>query len=339
MTHLPRAHSKMDLQALINGLAFVCVVYGGLAVYAFIAGPRHLAFLQEKVAPSMTVPVQKKGNLPIVLPDLTIPQSVTATTQKRKTPFEAFRLPSPKAIEGKGQIALLVLDFGLSQSASTMALQTLPEGTGVVLSPYATDILVWGDKARKAKKEIWLELPIAGRETAHDVGPLALTLSMMPKDALTALDKVLKTGAEYAGIAANLGSGVPIDAPAVSVALDDIFAKGLGFMRLNPLESTESAGADPFAALALSRGAPYVRVESVLAPETPQDLPLFLEQVERKLAKGEHILIAIPPWPILLTHLGTWTQTFKMREDVVFVSPSALAFLPQTEEAKDANGH
>lgn len=333
----------VDLRAVAAGLALCAAVYGGLALYAVIAGPGHMAALSAQ-AHAQTVPVEwftgALAEKPVPVPNENHgdPHEAAPAPGHTQDPFTAHRLPAPEEAAYAGRVAIMVVDYGLSEAGSRAALDALPEGTGLALSPYSAQAQDWANRAGAAGKELWLLWPTARAEAepGRDPGPLAFTPDAGVERARGALHGALAAAQGYAGVALFVHDGFPADSPALYMTMDDILGRGLGLVQLEPAGA--GGAADPLAAMAGLRPSPYARADAVLVPETLDALPGMLEAAaEHARARGQ-VLIVVPPWPTVLEPVGTWARTLRT-QGLVLVPVSALAAPESTPEEALAAEH
>jgi uncharacterized protein len=314
-------------------LALACV----LALYAVLAGPGYLERTRA-AAPGVSVPVvYADGPPPAAEPpgahdpadfvEIT-PEGLALPAGRMsdgKAPFEAFRVPQPLEAEKLPRVALLVADFGLSEAASEAALEALPPGAGLAVSPYARSPGDWAARGRAAGHEAWLALPVAPADAdAADPGPLALTPAMGMRPGREALHRVMGSARGYAGVAAAMDGAFSGQVPLWHTTLDEIFGRGLGFIQMHPAP----AGSLPEAAPAPGvRPGPYARADIVIAPDAPADIPALLAQVEEAAQVRGRALAVVPPWPGVLERVGAWAQGLD-EAGIALVPPSALMDAP-----------
>jgi polysaccharide deacetylase 2 family uncharacterized protein YibQ len=321
----PPPRLSMDMGAFAQGLLLVAAAIVGLAVYAFIAGPAHLRALQD-AAPALTVPVESAEPAVQTAPADASPFYGGALPQRAedgRTPFVAFRAPAPAVPAGRGRIALMVADFGLSESGSAGVLESLPPEAAVILSPYAARADAWAARAREGGREVWLHLPLSSGET-ENAGPLSLSATMGVAPGAQALRAVLGTARGYAGVAGFFRREVSADAPAIRAALGEVLTRGLALAQIAPPGAEGAEEEDPIAALARMQDAPYVRADMVLAPQDPQDVPAALAQVEELAHIRGHALLVVAPWPSVVGRVASWADGLPAA-GLALVPPSALA--------------
>lgn len=117
------------------------------------------------------------------------------------TIFQAYKAPFIPQVDVKGLISIVVLDYGLSPSASETALERLPAAISFVASPYAASLQHQIDSAKSSSHEVWLDVPFQLHDFAeNDTGPLTLMSGLNTTQNKARLYRALSLGHGYAGI-------------------------------------------------------------------------------------------------------------------------------------------
>jgi hypothetical protein len=77
-----------------------------------------------------------------------------------KTVFELYRPPFERRPDSSGLIALVMVDYGLSDKLSAKAITTLPSAISMTVSPYSRMMQPKVTGARAYGHEVWLQIPI-----------------------------------------------------------------------------------------------------------------------------------------------------------------------------------
>jgi len=178
------------------------------------------------------------------------------------TPFFAYKRPFA-TLSNKPKIALVMADYGLSQTASLQALQTLPPDISFLISPYVTGAQDWVTYARQAGHELWLHMPFETQNyPAIDTGPLTLlrrsSLRLNEDKALSVLSNI--TG--YAGIYGTIDSTFLQAETVLNTIMETIFARGLAYLELQ-----KSADNDGLELLATQSGMAIIENDLILSSE------------------------------------------------------------------------
>lgn len=168
------------------------------------------------------------------------------------TPFHGYKKPFTKGT--KPVIALAISNFGLSQQDSDKMLETMPQGVTFILTPYASDIQSWQQKARDAGHETWLFVPAENaRATIADPGSQALLSHSNIQYNQDRLDWALSLTTGYAGIAMDMDNTFLEVRPMLGALMDQIFKRGLGYYEMN------TRGPDAIEASAIENNSPYLK--------------------------------------------------------------------------------
>ena len=255
--------------------------------------------------------------------------------QKRKhdalTPFDAYKRPYSFA-DKTPLVALLVQDFGLSQSLSQEALEKLPPEISVLVSPYSDNIQEIATSARNHGHETWLETPMENRQFEFaDPGPTIIMSRHGLKENQEIMDKLMTQFHGYAGIAGYVDNSFNNFAATMMDALmEKVFERGIGYIDLNP------AAPPLMPRLSFNAGSAYARVDT-----RANDLAT-LEELEEKARSNRFALGAIQLTPYNLKVIEDWVQSLKDK-NITLVPASAIADAPtrlmgKTPDTNNAEG-
>jgi polysaccharide deacetylase 2 family uncharacterized protein YibQ len=229
-------------------------------------------------------------------------------SEKGLTPFQAYKKPfvSP----GKPLVAVAVLDYGLSEAASEMAVQ-LPPHVSLVLSPYAADPERWQQQAREHGHEVWLQMPLETKEYPMvDPGPQGILASGSLKYNQDRLEWLLTRTPGYAGIAAFHDNAFSGYEPMLTGLMKGVFSRGLGYLELNPAAPPEVE------TMAYGSKAPYAR-GSIVAED------ISLKTLEKIAIEKGYVVATMKLQPGLLQAMSTWLETLASK-DMAIAPVSAL---------------
>ena len=120
---------------------------------------------------------------------------------KFKSVFEAYKLPFVSEAGAKAVISIAVVDYGLSETISKLALVSLPDNVTLVLSPYSQNIQKHIDHARASHHEVWLDAPIqTSRFGYDDTGPVTLLSGLNNEQNSARLQRLMSLGYGYTGL-------------------------------------------------------------------------------------------------------------------------------------------
>ncbi|MGH1376871.1 MAG: divergent polysaccharide deacetylase family protein [Alphaproteobacteria bacterium] len=241
------------------------------------------------------------------------------------TSFRAYQAPfSFKDIGDKPLIAFIIQDFGLSQKNSEKALDILPPQVSFVLSPYAALPQEWLKMAKSKGHEVWLNIPIQNN-TSPDLGPNTIFHhTALPKKAEN-MHASFSVALGYSGVASFTDNSMNRVKGHYLKIMDEIYARGLGFLELNPNASTTIEGK------ALTLGAPYIKSNmTVLRPKGNNSF----QQLEKVAKKNGYAVAIVPNYPDSIKNLSVWI--LKVGQMDYAIAPiSAIYDLPLHRAAPD----
>ncbi len=219
------------------------------------------------------------------------------------TPFDAYKKPITP-VSGWPSIAIVIVDFGLSESLSQLVLNDLPETVTPVLSPYATDPVKWAASARSFGREFWLSLPIQKKDFGDgDTGPMTILQNAIEQENMSRLFRVMGVAQGYAGLVSEKDHVVMAGAGAKAV-MTQIFDRGLGFAESTPdivpiglMEASD--GKHPYAQATLW-------LDSDLRPVAMEGV---LKSLEQKAQRDGQVVVFTRPYPVVINALKDWTKT------------------------------
>ncbi len=215
------------------------------------------------------------------------------------TPFDGYKKPGPQT--QKPLVAIIITDFGLSQTASNQILRNLPSEVSLILSPYADHLDDLQKTARAAGHELWLGLPLVDEENAnHDFGPQALSQGAGLKQNQDRYLWALSRTTGYVGVASMIGNDFNNANTAIKNIFTDIFDRGLGYLEINP-----SAG-KAIENIAKSKRAPYAKNIQFLENTSLKALETIAE------GRG-YVIGVVHPNPNTIKSLKSWLDTLEAK--------------------------
>ena len=217
------------------------------------------------------------------------------------TPFAAYRRPFTP-VSGKRIVSIVVMDLGISDTATKAAIADLPPDISLVIDPYSTNPDFWSTEARSAGHEIWLKLPVEGSlYPMDDSGPQTLMINALEKQNINKLNWVLSRTTGYVGVVTAEDPNYIKAANAARPVLNSLFARGLGFV------DGDTAPEGTPASIAAGLKAPYGHNNVwVDVPVTTAHIAASLRQLE-VLAEGSGQAIGfIHATPMSLEMLQRW---------------------------------
>ncbi|MFP4313183.1 MAG: divergent polysaccharide deacetylase family protein [Alphaproteobacteria bacterium] len=234
------------------------------------------------------------------------------------TPFKAYS--APFAASGNSDlIALVINDFGLPLPDEEV-IDSLPQHTSIILSPYAENSAELAQMLLEKGHEIWLKLPF---ETAYfpdqDPGPRGILKRFSLIRNQENLDWVLYQAEAYAGIAAYTDVVFSNTNPVTNTIAQNIFKRGLGFFEINP------GALGQIGDIATRNNAPYTKNDIFLSDskwdgQFEDSLELLASIAE---ARGTAITV-LPPYPEVLKNLKNWEKSLAAKNIVLAPLSSVL---------------
>jgi polysaccharide deacetylase 2 family uncharacterized protein YibQ len=218
------------------------------------------------------------------------------------------------------KIAIVIGGLGMSEAATTAAIQQLPGTVTLAFVPYAPDLSSWIARARAAGHEVILQLPMEPTDfPANDPGPHTLMTEAEAAENIERLHWLLSRFTGYVGVTNYMGSLLTTSPDAMFPILQDLQARGLMF--LDAMETPDSIAGQ----LAGEMHMPNVvnnRFLDTQASRVAIDARLFeLEAIAK--ATGGAVGIGFP-YPVTIERVSEWIATLEERE-IAVVPISALA--------------
>ncbi|MGH7073708.1 MAG: divergent polysaccharide deacetylase family protein [Stellaceae bacterium] len=126
-------------------------------------------------------------------------------------------------------VAIVVDDLGLSYIYSRRAM-ALPENVTTAIMTYAPRPAEWVARARAARHEILVHVPMQPINPRIDPGPRALTVSLSDAQILDRLRWGLGRLDGYVGVNNHMGSRFTQDHPGMKVVMEEVKSRGLLFL-------------------------------------------------------------------------------------------------------------
>jgi polysaccharide deacetylase 2 family uncharacterized protein YibQ len=217
------------------------------------------------------------------------------------TPFEAYRRPFTP-VAGKPTVSVVVMDIGISDTASKAVMSEISPDVSVIVSPYATETDFWISEARIKGHEVWLKLPVEPElYPMDDSGPQTLLVNALEKQNYNKLVWAMTRGTGYAGFVTGGESSFMKSANDVRPVIAEIYKRGLGFV------DGDTKPSEIPASMATGLNAPYASNDVWIdVPATPEHISASLRQLE-VLSQGQGSAIGfIHSTPTGLKMLQTW---------------------------------
>lgn len=240
----------------------------------------------------------------------------------RLRPFDAYKRPfDQKAATGRKRVSIVLVDFGLSEGLSRMALNDLPADITVAVSPYAPAAAMWVQDARAAGHEPWMVLPAESElYPTNDPGPQAVLIGAAEQQNLNRLYWTLSQAQGYAGIVSAYNPVFFRSAADMRPVLGDVFGRGLGFVDGDTTPTT------PPASMALGYKAPYAHADLWIGrpDSTAESIGAALRRLEILADNNGHAIGFVQVTPPTIDLLKNWVDSLP-RKGIVLAPLSVAA--------------
>lgn len=214
--------------------------------------------------------------------------------------------------EGEGYISIVMTDAGVSDSATTRAIDDLPPPVALAFSPYSRRLDDWLRKASDAHRDSLILLPMEpATYPKDDPGPEALLSRLSEKDNNERLSWVLDKAQGTVGAMNFMGSGFLNDDRNTRPVFDALHTR-------NPntvfIEAPTHAGLGVSAETAKAAGMPYLAGDMQIdANATELVIKKQLLDLETLAHKRGYAVGIAQPYPITFTILKDWAETVERR--------------------------
>lgn len=234
--------------------------------------------------------------------------------------WKVYARPLPKGLPAGPRIALVVGGMGISDSATSHAIETLPPEVTLSFAPYGAHLQDWIGKARDAGHEVLLELPMEPfGYPQNDPGPYTLLTSLQPAENISRLEWLLSRFAGYAGVMNYQGARFTSSPTALSPILAALKARGL--MYVDNGASQRSLAPK----LAGDANLPIAVGTRMIDPVQNPDIIVQSFTALEGAAKQSGIAIGVATgFPVTVDQMTAWTKTLKDK-GIVLVPVSAAA--------------
>ncbi len=222
------------------------------------------------------------------------------------SPFKGYKKPFVAA--DKPKIAIIISDYGLSERASKLTLNSLPAAVTLLLSPYSTAPEDWQKKARKSGHELWMGTPF---ETAdypfHDPGPRTMLSTASLKYNQDTLKWNLARTTGYAGVAGKTDYLFAGATSLLQPIIKFVYGRGLGYLELNPGKTADVE------TMAVTANAAYAKVDVIINESLGASEGSPLKKIEFIAEQKGHAIGVLNPHISSLRDIKTWLTTLESK--------------------------
>ena len=247
-------------------------------------------------------------------------------------PFQVYARPivaSSGLNAGDPKVALMIGGLGLNVGGTEAAIAELPGAVTLGFAPYSAVVDRQAAEARAAGHETVLQAPMEGfSEPAGGPGPHTLTTAASAADNFDSLYWLMGRFSGYIAVANYLGGKFTADQRAIAPVLDEISARGLGY--IDDGSSPRTLGPD----IARTLGMPSARADVVIdANSSPAAVDASLERlVELARERGAANGVASAS-PAMVERLTRWADALEAK-GVALVPLSALMLKSSGSQAR-----
>ncbi len=237
-------------------------------------------------------------------------------------PMKAFANPFPSN-ESRPRVAIVLRGLGLSQSATQLAIDTLPANVTLSFVPYAKNLQNWVSKARAASHEVLIELPMEPMDYPNnDPGPNTLLTSLSSEENAARLDWLLNRFSGYVGVSNYLGSKFVHDQQAFQPVLTSLQQRGLLYLDDGTSQRTVLTRTAREVGLVWSLSDRELNYVSAAAVE------LDLDDLEARARRNGLAIGTGFSFPVTIEQVAKWAATLKDRG--IVLAPITAVSLPPT---------
>jgi len=230
-----------------------------------------------------------------------------------RQPSQVYARPVNGGVKpGPGQparIAILISGMGLSEIATTQAIDSLPGPVSLAFGPYGRNLDGWVRKARDMGHEVMLQVPLEPFDYPdNDPGPHTLLTSLSPEDNIKRLHWIMSRFTGYTGITNHMGAKFAAAQDAFLPVLEEVKSRGLLYL------DDGTASASTAGQIARDLGLDYSVSHIVIDEErNATEIDLALIKLET-LAQEKGIAIGIGSnLPLTIGRISQWLARLKSK--------------------------
>ena len=262
-----------------------------------VAGDQQLVRLSP-VPIGAVVETSRYGPLPKIASDGRRPSEVYAR------PAKGANAPGP---DQPARIALLITGLGLSDIATTQAIDSLPGEVTLAFGPYGRNLDGWVRKARDLGHEVMLQVPLEPFEYPDtDPGPHTLLTSLPAEENLKRLHWIMSRFTGYTGITNHMGAKFAATQESFLPVLEEVKSRGLIYL------DDGTAARSTAGQIARDLGLDY-SVSQVLIDDqrNAEEIELALKKLEA-IAQEKGFAIGVgTSLPLTIGRVAEWARQLK----------------------------
>ncbi len=242
------------------------------------------------------------------------------TGEDGRRPWQVYAKAFQPPENVRGLIGIVVVEMGLSPTATEAAIRYLPSPITLAFDPYAQDLESWGRRAREAGHEFLVSLPMEPEGfPAVDPGPFALLTSQEPAERRERLETVMGRMAGYVGMLGLHGSRFMAEEELVTPVLTAMKWRGVLFVDASLTAQSQGP------VLAAKLKLPWAKVDLALDDDPlANQIDSALANLSALAGKNGVAIAMVRPYPTTLKRLAAWIPGLK-DQGLTLAPVSALA--------------
>jgi polysaccharide deacetylase 2 family uncharacterized protein YibQ len=231
----------------------------------------------------------------------------------KATPFDVYKRPFTTPVPGKPMVSVVVMNIGLSETASKAVMAEISPEVSVAVNPYANAPDFWLNESRLTGHEAWMILPVEpDMYPMDDPGPQTLLINGVERQNINKLHWAMSRGSGYAGFVTGNSPAFLKSSNDVRPVVNEIFKRGLGFV-------DGDIQADPTTAnIANGMNAPYATNNVWIdMPATAEHIAAALRQLEVMAQANGSAIGFINSTPMGLKMLQNWVDGLPQKGMVI----------------------
>jgi polysaccharide deacetylase 2 family uncharacterized protein YibQ len=242
-----------------------------------------------------------------------------------RQPWRAYARPYEEPAD-RPRLAIVLANMGLNETLTTKAADLMPPAITFAFNPYAPNLAIQIEYARRQGHEVLLQLPMEPFEyPANDPGPYTLLTSLTEPENLRRLDWSLARVPGYIGFTNFMGAKYTSSPEHMRLVAQSLKSRGLMFVdaRTAPRSVAAKAMRDAGGVYAIGN-------RQIDQQPTGPVIESRLEELER-LARGTGVALGFAqPYPITLDRLLTWSKAIGSKS--IALAPVSAIVNRQTPE-------
>ena len=207
------------------------------------------------------------------------------------------------------RISIIIVDMGLSESATQNSINQLPADVTLAFSPYGQDLPRWAQEARQTGHETLLMVPMEPIDfPVNDPGPHTIMSGISARENLDRLYYVMSRMQGYVGLVNDMGSKVTADPEVLSPIMQDLQRRGLIFVDARTSRLSVAATS------AREFGVPRAQNDRYIDNDvSAAQIDRYLRELENIALRSGNAVGIGRPFPVTIERLIAWEATLAER--------------------------